>query len=717
MKLPSRWSPGWAGLLVLLAVAAYAPVLANGGWIWDDDDYVTENPVLYQDGGLAAIWTDAGATPQYYPVVHTSFWLEVRAWGGGGGPPAPFGMHLDNVLLLGLTGVLFWRLLLLLRVPGAWFAAALFVLHPVHVESAAWVTERKNMLSGVFALATALSFLRYAGVGTRRSENRGLLVLAFLYFVLGVLSKSVIAFVPPALLLLLWWRRPEGWKRPAVLAPLGVLLLIGAVAGWNTARLEVSQVGAEGSYWEHGFIERLLLAGQVCWVYLWHAVNPIGHSFFYPRWEIAVSTWQGWIAPGMAVVLIVAALRSQLRWGRGPLVGLLIFGGALFPVLGFFDVYPMKFSWVADHFQYHADFALYALLGAIAVVATQHLAELPRAVIAGAFLALCATFTALQGGLYQDEESLWTGTTEANPSSWAAWQNLGQLRIEYGDPVEGERLFRHALELQRDPVLLTSLAVLDLQKFGSSRDRSALFEAYHLANEAVTALPIYPKAQAALGHAIVQGGGGDAAAAEAAYQAYFDISFARLPNAQRQAFLDNSETQQVARNLFRLRLNRARAELGAGRGAAALRALAPSAQAWDGAAGRLWRDLQPWSDSSPWLECERLRLWILAAHADEAVRDPQGARREAAAIAASMRQRIGALGAPPVVVVREESRFRDIEAAAAAQAGAFDEALAVAEAALARLGRADRDRLGAAMQARIDLYRAGRPYRFERSPD
>jgi protein O-mannosyl-transferase len=131
-------------LLVVAVLIAYLPAL-QGGYIWDDNRYVTENPILPQPDGLAAIWTDPGATIQYYPMVFTTFWLEYRLWGLN-----PLGYHATNILLHALSALLLWAILRRLAVPGAWLAAALFALHPVHVESVAWVTERKNVLSGLF---------------------------------------------------------------------------------------------------------------------------------------------------------------------------------------------------------------------------------------------------------------------------------------------------------------------------------------------------------------------------------------------------------------------------------------------------------------------------------------------------------------------------------------------------------------------------------------
>ena len=149
--------PVWqGGLIVLLVILAYLPAL-RGGFIWDDDDYVTQNPTLHDLGGLQRLWFKVGAVPQYYPVVHTTFWLEYHLWGLN-----PVGYHLINVLLHATAAILLWRVLLRLQIPGAWLAAVIFALHPVEVESVAWITERKNVLSAVFYFAAALACLRFA---------------------------------------------------------------------------------------------------------------------------------------------------------------------------------------------------------------------------------------------------------------------------------------------------------------------------------------------------------------------------------------------------------------------------------------------------------------------------------------------------------------------------------------------------------------------------
>ena len=152
----ARWGLG----LLLLTCLAYIPAL-SAEFIWDDDDYVTANPVLQEGGrGLVRIWTEPTSLPQWYPLVHTTFWLEAQLWG-----MSPAGYHIVNVLLHGLSA---WVLLIVLRrleVPGALLAAAVFAVHPVHVESVAWVTERKNVLSLLFALLAVRAWLVWRPLG------------------------------------------------------------------------------------------------------------------------------------------------------------------------------------------------------------------------------------------------------------------------------------------------------------------------------------------------------------------------------------------------------------------------------------------------------------------------------------------------------------------------------------------------------------------------
>jgi len=443
-----------AGLLIALTLVAYGPTL-DAGFIWDDDDYVTENPTLRTADGLRRIWLDYGATPQYYPMVHTSYWLEYQLWG-----LEPAGFHAVNVLLHTVGAMLLWAVLAALGLPGAWFAAAIFALHPVHVESVAWITERKNVLSGVFYLASLHAYLRSAGLGRKAvDEHRATRLYAFSLacFAAALLSKTVTGSLPAVILLLVWWRRGRvGWSDVQPLIP---YFLLATGFGLLTARLETQHVGAVGWEWDLSFVDRVLIAGRALWFYAGKLVWPTQLSFNYPRFEIDSGDFVAWLYPAAAVAVVIVAWSLRARFGRGPLVAVLIFAGSLFPALGFFDVYPMRYSFVADHFQYLASVGLIALFAAFAANAAprklrQQVGRLaggrfvPEVVCAGLVLALLTGMSWRQSHVYHDVETLWRDTLAKNPDSWLALGHLGTIAEERGRFDEAIEYFRASARVE-----------------------------------------------------------------------------------------------------------------------------------------------------------------------------------------------------------------------------------------------------------------------------
>src|ERR1700733_6098595 len=156
-------------LLFGFVCLVYLPAL-RCGFIWDDDAHVVENPTVQSRDGLSRIWLDRRANHQYYPLVYSTFWVEYRLWGLN-----PAGYHLVNVAIHAATTVLLWRLLVALDVPGAWLAAAVFGGHPVHVESVAWITELKNVLSGLCYVLTLRLVLPLFGLDREPSSRRFLI--------------------------------------------------------------------------------------------------------------------------------------------------------------------------------------------------------------------------------------------------------------------------------------------------------------------------------------------------------------------------------------------------------------------------------------------------------------------------------------------------------------------------------------------------------------
>jgi|HubBroStandDraft_6_1064221.scaffolds.fasta_scaffold14953_2 tetratricopeptide (TPR) repeat protein len=439
----------------------YLPSLSSG-FIWDDDDYVTQNATLRSWQGLKQIWLDPEATPQYYPLVYTTFWIEYHLWG-----LQPAGYHLVNAALHAANGVLVWLTLRRLSVPGAWLAALAFGLHPVHVESVSWVTERKNVLSGLFyllALRTLIDILA-APLGEMPRDNAGRYwrryALGFAFFVAALLCKSVTCSLPAVLLLVMWWK--TGRPRLRETLPLIPLFLVGAVFAWHTNWLERNHVGAAGSTFAWTAAERLLIAGRAIWTYALQLVWPVNLSFMYARWDVRADSWWQWIL-ALSAFAIPVAIAAWSRRMTGPLVALLYFGGTLLPALGFFNVFPMRYSFVADHFQYLASLGILALIAAWwmhpsvpAAGPTNRMASwLPtiamefRVAIAAFALVVLAIITWQRQSAFRDSFALWSDTLQKNPTSMAANIQLGRLASRKGEFAVAERYFRDGLRYRTD---------------------------------------------------------------------------------------------------------------------------------------------------------------------------------------------------------------------------------------------------------------------------
>lgn len=444
---PSRWPSILAGAgLALMVLVAYAP-LWNASYIWDDDAYVTSNVTLRSPAGLTRIWFELGAVPQYYPLVHTTFWIEYRLWN-----LEPLGFHVTNVALHATCAILLWRLLTRLNVPGAWLAAALFAVHPVEVETVAWITERKNVLSLALALVSLLCYLRFepptsvASDAPQSAARWAWYAAAFLCFVGAMLSKTVVASLPAVLLVIYWWRRGNVSWRDALL--LGPFFFVGVRLGMLTVWMEKSHVGAVGEVYDLSFVERLLIAGRALWFYAATLVWPYPLAFFYPRWAIHSHAWWQYLYPAGAVSVIVALFLARHRIGRGPLAAVLIFAGVLFPALGFFNVYPFRFSYVADHFQYHASVALLALFAASAATWTSRMQSRQPALVIGAAAIPLVVLTALtfaRTQVFYNSETLFRDTIAKNPESSAAYANLAGYLDSQGRYAESLQLARDAL--------------------------------------------------------------------------------------------------------------------------------------------------------------------------------------------------------------------------------------------------------------------------------
>lgn len=426
----------WLAVLAVVTLLVYQPAL-QGGFIWNDSDYVT-HPSLRSWAGLYRIWFEIGATEQYYPLLHSAFWVQQWLWGD-----APFGYHLINVLFHAANCVLLVVVLRQLAIRGAWLAAFLFALHPVCVESVAWIAEEKNTLSTLFYLLAAIAYLRFDQ--SRRGRDYA---IASVLFVAALLTKSLTATLTGALLVMLWWQRGRlAWKRDIL--PMIPWIVAGAAMGLFSGWVERAVLQAEGGDFDLSLLQRALLASRVVWFYLGKLVWPGELIFIYPRWEISAAVGWQWIFPVLTIGALVTLWRLRHRT-RSPLAALLFFLGSLFPVSGFFNLYGFLFSYVADHWQYLPCIGMLTLVAASVTSLAERIAALRSAtpVIVGGVCCALGFLSWRQSALYRDIVTFYQDTIAANPKCWMAHNNLGNIYAEQRRWPEAIRHYEAGLALK-----------------------------------------------------------------------------------------------------------------------------------------------------------------------------------------------------------------------------------------------------------------------------
>jgi len=466
------WPPAWVGTALIIAITllAYAPAF-RAGFIWDDDLYIEANPILTEPGGLVRIWSSLTATPQFYPLVFTSFWIERRLWGLD-----PMGYHIVNIALHIGVSLLLWTALRRLRIPLAFLAALIFAVHPVTVESVAWVTERKNTLSTFFYLAALLSYLRFASLDRPTGDLPAApkphwpsYFSAIALFSAAILSKTVTCSLPAAIALIVYWKR--GRVRARDILPLLPMFAMGLAGAAVTIWVERNHVRSIDFDLGLSPIDRVLVAGRAAWFYLGKVLFPTDLAFIYTRWTIDARIWWQFLFPAAGIAAIAALWALRARIGRGPLVAALFFVGTLVPALGFVDIYPLRYSFVADHFQYLASIGPITLAVAAGAFVLNRFrprdAAPPRTSRPGLWLiapavliATLSVLTARQTLMYHSRETLWRDTIHKSPDAWMAFNNLGGILCQQGKMQEGMACFARALELNpRHAMALCNLAL------------------------------------------------------------------------------------------------------------------------------------------------------------------------------------------------------------------------------------------------------------------
>lgn len=431
---PQKWkAPLLIGLLAGLLVVIYWPAIC-GGFIWDDDVYVTNNPLLTSPHGWQDIWFSAEDQSQFFPLVFTTLRLEHLVWGLN-----PFGYHLVNVLLHAANAVLVWLVLRRMAIPGAWIAAALFAFHPVQAESVAWVTELKNTQSTLFYLLAVFMWINY--LRDEPSSRWKYYSLTIAFYIFALLSKTTACTMPAALLMIPWMQGERiGWRRIRQVIPFLVLgIAAGALSIWweqhlGNYRQDVGQALT--------VVQRVLIAALALWFYAGKLIFPVNLTFSYPHWQVNAGDAVNyiWLAGCLAVAFALWFWRQAL--GRRVIGAVIFFVATLSPLLGFIPLYTFKYSYVADHYQYMACIGLLALAAA-------GLQQIPR-IFSIIVIAVLGILTWKQAHIYRDQMTLWKDTLAKNPTSWMADDNLGTIFRGEGDFGEAIDEYRKAIRLNPD---------------------------------------------------------------------------------------------------------------------------------------------------------------------------------------------------------------------------------------------------------------------------
>jgi tetratricopeptide (TPR) repeat protein len=439
------WKWAGIGLIALAALVAYFPCL-HGSFLFDDGVLIWQNPTIQSPDALYRIWFTTEPI-DYWPVTNTAFWLEWRQWRTG-----TTGYHVVSLLLHISGSLLVWAVLRKLAIPGAFIAAILFAVHPVNVESVAWISQQKNLLSLLFLLVSAIWYLKSEGELTAaqsisKSPNLNRWYwLSLFAFLLAMFSKGSVAILPLILLLIAWWQRGRITRVDLIrTVPFFVIAaVLTAVNMW------FQQQHADQWSRDATLLQRLLGAAAIVWFYLYKALIPINLAFVYPQWEIHARDVRWWL-PLLAAVGLTALLWWQRRtnWGRAALFAWAYFCIALLPVMGFTDVGFMKYSLVADHYQHIAIIGVVALVAAALVRWQSLLPAIPRFSSAAACL-ITVFLTVLcwqQARLYSSPILLYQATLEKNPTCWIAHNNLGWEYSRDGNFDAASKEYRAAIEL------------------------------------------------------------------------------------------------------------------------------------------------------------------------------------------------------------------------------------------------------------------------------
>ena len=667
----------FAVVLAGVTIFAYRPAW-HGGFLWDDDDYIINNALLTAPDGWQRIWFSLDSPSQYFPFTYSTFRIEHALWGLN-----TTGYHWVNLLLHVGNALLVWAVLARLKVPGAWLAGAIFALHPVQVESVAWITERKNVLMGFFFLLTLFTWIAFVNERTRRQWI--FYCLALVFYLLALSAKATACTLPAALFLVLWLQETRITARRLVQIVPFVVLGIGM--GLLTVWWERYHQGTNQAVFTFlGPIERILVASRAVWFYLSKIFWPSNLTFIYPKWNISGSHAVDyfWLLAGIGVCVAIYFLRRYT--GRSVEVAAAFFVTTLSPVLGFIMLFTFRYTFVADHYQYLACIGPIALASAGIVTWSNKFLQYRTVIISFALLLVASLgiLTWRQAATYSDVETLWRATLVRNPECWMAHTNLGLVLLQQGKIDDGIAHYRSALQMQPDS--WDAEYNLGTALLG----KGLVDEAILHCERAVSMRPTDPDAQVSLGDALIQKGRIDDAITHYQRASLLHPDHFLALNGLGNALLEKGELDdaiQVCRSALLLRPSDA--------GCHTTLAIALEEKGNPAEAIQHYRKALELSPNS--ISTLTNLAWLLATSQDASVRN--GPR--AVELAAQADRMVGGTN---TIVLRTL-------AAAYAENGEFAKAIRTARSAMQLARMHGEDSLTTDLDQQIGLYQLGMPYR------
>lgn len=456
---PADWLPK-ALLLFFVTLAVYFPAM-NAGYIYDDDQLLTQNPAIrrgvgFLDSeswkGLASIWwpSNARVSADYFPLTSSTLWLEWRFWGNDDPDTPPehlgigsLGYHVTNIILHALCALALWRVLLMLPMPAAWTAALLWAIHPVGVESVAWIAERKNTLSMLLFLLTMLAWFRYQSTKTSKDYK-----LTLVWFIAALLAKTAVVMLPFVLLLYVWWLRGTLTRKD--IKESIPFFILSFILGCVTVYFQWERAIGEEYIPIGGPFARLAGACFALGFYFYKIFVPFNLSLIYPQWHETTPKLIQFVPGPIFAAFFIMAWKQRATWGRHAILGIGFFVINLAPILGFMKMAYMRLTLVADHFQYTPMVGVIALCTAGAASWIRQEPKFRKLVMAGtSMVVVCfAVLTWNQAAVYRTKESIWTDTLKKNPNTWQANNHMGALLFSRGDIDRALYHFQRGVDLK-----------------------------------------------------------------------------------------------------------------------------------------------------------------------------------------------------------------------------------------------------------------------------